>query len=60
MNKLITLLKTKSVQHALLIAVLSVLQGFVFEFPLTPVEQMIAGIVLAVFIVLYKDEVSTT
>jgi len=60
MNQVITLLKTKSVQHALLIAVLSVLQGFVFEFPLTPVEQMIAGIVLAVFIVLYKDEVSTT
>jgi len=60
MNKIITLLKTKSVQHALLIAVLSVLQGFVFELPLTPVEQMIAGIVLAVFIVLYKDEVSTT
>ena len=60
MEKLITLLKTKSVQHALLIAVLSVLQGFVFELPLTPVEQMIAGIVLAVFIVLYKDEVSTT
>ena len=60
MNTIITHLKTKSVQHALLIAVLSVLQGFVFELPLTPVEQMIAGIVLAVFIVLYKDEVSTT
>ena len=60
MNQVITLLKTKSVQHALLIAVLSVLQGFVFELPLTPLEQMIAGIVLAVFIVLYKDEVSTT
>jgi len=60
MNQVITLLKTKSVQHALLIAVLSVLQGFVFELPLTPVEQMIAGIFLAVFIVLYKDEVSTT
>ena len=60
MNQVITLLKTKSVQHALLIAVLSVLQGFVFELPLTPVEQMVAGIVLAVFIVLYKDEVSTT
>ena len=60
MNTIITLLKTKSVQHALLIAVLSVLQGFVFELPLTPVEQMVAGIVLAVFIVLYKDEVSTT
>ena len=60
MNQVITLLKTKSVQHALLIAVLSVLQGFVFELPLTPVGQMIVGIVLSVFIVLYKDEVSTT
>lgn len=60
MNQVITLLKTKSVQHALLIAVLSVLQGFVFELSLTPIYQMIVGIALAVFIVLYKDEVSTT
>jgi hypothetical protein len=54
MNKLITLLKTKSVQWALVVAVLSVLQGFVMEFPLTPVHQMIAGVVISVVVVLLK------
>jgi len=54
MNKLITLLKTKSVQWALVVAVLSVLQGFVMEFPLTPVHQMIAGVTISVVVVLLK------
>jgi len=54
MNKLITLLKTKSVQWALVIAVLSVLQGFLFELPLTPIHQMWAGMVIAVVVVLLK------
>jgi len=54
MNQLITLLKTKSVQWALVVAVLSVLQGFVMEFPLTPVHQMIAGVVISVVVVLLK------
>ena len=54
MNKLITLLKTKSVQWALIIAVLSVLQGFVMEFPLTPVHQMIAGVTISITVVLLK------
>ena len=54
MNKLITLLKTKSVQWALVVAVLSVLQGFVMEFPLTPVHQMIAGVTISVIVVLLK------
>jgi len=54
MNKLITLLKTKSVQWALVVAVLSVLQGFVMEFPLTPVHQMIVGVVISVVVVLLK------
>jgi magnesium-transporting ATPase (P-type) len=54
MNKLITLLKTKSVQWALVIAILSVLQGFVFELPLTPIHQMIAGVVISVVVVLLK------
>ena len=54
MNQVITLLKTKSVQWALVIAVLSVLQGFVMEFPLTPVHQMIAGVVISVVVVLLK------
>jgi hypothetical protein len=54
MNQLITLLKTKSVQWALVIAVLSVLQGFLFELPLTPIHQMWAGMVIAVVVVLLK------
>ena len=54
MNKLITLLKTKSVQWALVVAVLSVLQGFVMEFPLTPVHQMIAGVTISIIVVLLK------
>ena len=54
MNQVITLLKTKSVQWALVVAVLSVLQGFVMEFPLTPVHQMIAGVTISVIVVLLK------
>jgi len=54
MNTLITTLKSKQVQWALVIAVLSVLQGFVMEFPLTPVHQMIAGVVIAVVVVLLR------
>jgi len=42
------------VQWALVIAVLSVLQGFLFELPLTPVHQMIAGVVIAVVVVLLR------
>jgi len=54
MNQLITLLKNKTVQWSLVIAVLSVLQGFVMEFPLTPIHQMIAGVVISVVVVLLK------
>jgi len=54
MNTLITTLKSKQVQWALVIAVLSVLQGFVMEFPLTPMHQMIAGVVIAVVVVLLR------
>ena len=54
MNTLITTLKSKQVQWALVIAVLSVLQGFLFELPLTPIHQMIAGVVIAVVVVLLR------
>jgi hypothetical protein len=54
MNTLVTLLKTKSVQWAIVVAVLSVLQGFVFLLPLTPIHQMIAGVVIAVVAVIIK------
>jgi len=54
MNTLITTLKSKQVQWALVIATLSVLQGFVMELSLTPIHQMIAGVVIAVVVVLLK------
>ena len=52
MNQLITTLKSKQVQWALVVAILSVLQGFVMELPLTQVHQMIAGIFIDVVVVL--------
>jgi hypothetical protein len=54
MNTLINTLKTKSVQWALVIAVLSVLQGFVFELHLTPIHQMIVGLVISIVVTLLK------
>jgi len=54
MNKLITLLKTKSVLWALFIAILSVLQGFLFELSLTPIHQMIVGCIISVVVVLLR------
>ena len=54
MNQLITTLKSKQVQWALVVAILSVLQGFVMELPLTPIHQMIVGLIISVVIVLLK------
>jgi hypothetical protein len=54
MNTLITVLKSKQVQWALVIAVLSVLQGFVMKFPLTPMHQMLAGLIISVVVTLLK------
>ena len=54
MNQLTTLLKDKHVLWALFIAALSVLQGFVMEFPLTPIHQMLAGMVISVVVVLLR------
>ena len=54
MNQLITLLKNKTVLWSLVIAVLSVAQGYLFELPLTPVHQMIAGVVISVVVVLLR------
>ena len=54
MNQLITLLKNKTVLWSLVIAVLSVLQGYLFEFNLTPIHQMIAGLIISVVVVLLR------
>ena len=54
MNQLITLLKNKTVLWSLVIAVLSVLQGYLFEFNLNPVHQMCVGIIISVVVVLLR------
>ena len=54
MNQLIVALKTKSVQWAIVIAILSILQGFVMELSLTPIHQMIVGCIISVVVVLLR------
>ena len=54
MNTLIITLKSKQVQWALVIAILSVLQGFVMELSLTPIHQMIVGCIISVVVVLLR------
>jgi hypothetical protein len=54
MSKIVQILQSRTVQYALVIAVLSVLQGFVFLLPITPLEQMYVGVALAVGIVLFR------
>ena len=54
MNTLITTLKSKQVQWALVIAVLSVLQGYLFELPLTPIHQMLCGCIISVVVVVLR------
>ena len=54
MNQLLTLHKNKTVLWSLVIAVLSVAQGYLFELPLTPIHQMWAGIIISVVVVLLR------
>ena len=51
---IIQLLKSKTVWFAILIAVLSVLQGYVALLPVTPVQQMIVGVVISVVILILR------
>lgn len=54
MNTLRQILQSRTVLYAMLIAVMSVLQGFVFLLPITPLQQMYVGVALAVGIVLFR------
>jgi len=54
MNTLITTLKSKQVLWAIVIAILSIAQGYLFELQLTPVHQMIAGCIISVVVVLLR------
>jgi hypothetical protein len=48
------LLKSKTVWYAILIAVLSIVQGYINLLPMTPVAQMFVGIAISVGIVILR------
>ena len=48
------LLKSKTVWYAIIIAVLSIVQGYINLLPMTPVEQMVIGIIISVGIVILR------
>lgn len=54
MTTLTQLLKSRTVWFALLLAVLSVVQGYVGLLPLTPVQQMYVGIAISVVITVLR------
>jgi hypothetical protein len=54
MNTLKSALKSRTILFALLIAVLSVLQGFVYILPISPVNQMYIGLLVSVAVVFLR------
>ena len=48
------MLKSKTVWYAILVAVLSVVQGYLNLLPMTPVLQMFVGIAISVGIVILR------
>ena len=54
MNTLKSALKSRTILFALLIAVLSVLQGFVYILPISPVHQMYIGLLVSVAVVFLR------
>jgi hypothetical protein len=51
---LLKLLKSKTVLFALLLAVLSIAQGYVFLLPITPIQQMFVGMGIAIVVTLLR------
>ena len=51
---LLNLLKSRTVLFALVISILSVLQGFVGLLPITPIHQMYIGLIISVMIVVFR------
>ena len=47
-------LKSRTVWFAIFLAVLSVLQAYVFLLPITPVQQMLVGIAIAVAVTVLR------
>ena len=59
MTILLQLLKSRTVIFALLLAVLSIVQGYVGLLPLTPIQQMFVGCGIAVCITLLRIVTTT-
>jgi hypothetical protein len=51
---ILQLLKSRTVLFAILLAVLSIVQGYVALLPITPVQQMYVGCAIAVAITLLR------
>ena len=54
------LLKSKTVWYAIIIAVLSIVQGYIGLLPMTPVAQMVVGIAISVGIVILRLVTTTS
>jgi hypothetical protein len=54
LNTLLQLLKSRTILFALLIAILSILQGYVFLLHISPVQQMFVGIGLSVIVTILR------
>ena len=54
------LLKSKTVWYAIIIAVLSIVQGYIGLLPMTPVLQMFVGIGISVGIVILRLVTTTS
>ena len=54
MTTIAAALKSRTVWYAIIIAVASVAQGYVFLLPITPVHQMMTGIGIAVGIIIFR------
>jgi hypothetical protein len=54
MTTILQLLKSRTVRFALLLAVLSVMQGYVGLLPLPPLHQMYVGLAISVIVTLLR------
>jgi len=59
MQIIIQLLKSKTVWFALLLAMLSVVQGYIGLLPLKPIEQMYVGLAISVAVTLLRIVTTT-
>ena len=55
-----SILKSKTVWYAIIIAVLSIVQGYIGLLPMTPVAQMVIGIAISVGIVILRLVTTTS